>query len=93
MAPGHQWPAQVSINQSEHSVNVYNQLEPPVCDINPILDDGGTRKCKIEHLTPMHKYRFRVVAVNKIGPSDPGEMKGDDILMKDPWGKCSPQFS
>ena len=36
----------------------------------------------------MHKYRFRVVAVNKIGPSDPGEMKGDDILMKDPWGKC-----
>ena len=50
-------------------------------------DDGGTRKIKVEHLTPMHKYRFRVVAVNKIGPSDPGEMKGDDILMKDPWGR------
>ena len=50
-------------------------------------DDGNTKKIKVEHLTPMHKYRFRVVAVNKIGPSDPGEMKGDDILMKDPWGK------
>ena len=50
-------------------------------------DDGGTRKIRVDHLTPMHKYRFRVVAVNKIGPSDPGEMKGPDILMKDPWGK------
>jgi len=53
-------------------------------------DDGGTRKIKVEHLTPMHKYRFRVVAVNKIGPSDPGEMKGDDILMKDPWDEPGP---
>lgn len=47
---------------------------------------GGTdRKIKVDHLTPMHKYRFRVRAANKIGPSDPAEMSGDDILMKDPW--------
>ena len=50
-------------------------------------DDGNTKKIKVDHLTPLHKYRFRVVAVNKIGPSDPGEMKGPDILMKDPWGE------
>jgi len=53
-------------------------------------EDGNTKKIKVEHLTPMHKYRFRVVAVNKIGPSDPGEMKGDDILMKDPWDEPGP---
>lgn len=52
-------------------------------------DDGATKKIKVEHLTPLHKYRFRVVAVNKIGPSDPGEMRGPDILMKDPWGELS----
>ncbi len=48
---------------------------------------GGDRQIKVEHLTPWHKYRFRVRAVNKIGPSDPGEMTGDDILMRDPWGE------
>lgn len=53
-------------------------------------EDGNTKKIKVEHLTPMHKYRFRVVAVNKIGPSDPGEMKGPDILMKDPWDEPGP---
>ena len=42
----------------------------------------------MENLTPQHKYRFRVRAANKIGPSDPGEMGGDDILMRDPWGEC-----
>ena len=41
----------------------------------------------MENLTPQHKYRFRVRAANKIGPSDPGEMGGDDVLMRDPWGK------
>ncbi len=34
-----------------------------------------------------HKYRFRTRAVNKIGTSDACEMLGDDILIKDPWGK------
>ena len=48
---------------------------------------GGDRKIKVDHLTPNHKYRFRVRAANKIGPSDPTEMTGDDILMRDPWGE------
>jgi hypothetical protein len=38
-------------------------------------------------LTPLHKYRFRVRAANKIGQSDATEMTGDDIFMKDPWGE------
>ena len=42
---------------------------------------------KIEPLEHKHRYRFRVRAVNKIGKSDPCEMLGDDILIKDPWGK------
>ena len=42
---------------------------------------------KIEPLEHKHRYRFRVRAVNKIGRSDPCEMLGDDILIKDPWGK------
>ena len=49
---------------------------------------GTENKIKCEGLKPLHKYRFRVRAANKIGISDPGEMKGPDILMKDPWGKC-----
>ena len=47
---------------------------------------GNATQIKCEGLKPLHKYRFRVKAVNKIGISDPGEMKGPDILMKDPWG-------
>ena len=50
-------------------------------------DTGTQRSIKVENLTPQHKYRFRVRAANKIGPSDPGEMSGDDVLMRDPWGK------
>ena len=47
---------------------------------------GKERQIKVEHLTPMHRYRFRARAANKIGPSDPCEMTGPDILAKDPWG-------
>lgn len=43
---------------------------------------------RIEPLEHKHRYRFRVRAVNKIGRSDPCEMLGDDILIKDPWGEC-----
>ena len=45
---------------------------------------------QVENLTPMHRYRFRAVAVNKIGASDPCEMSGDDILAKDPWDEPDP---
>ena len=48
---------------------------------------GKERQIKVEHLIPMHKYRFRVRAANKIGPSEPTEMTGPDIVAKDPWGK------
>lgn len=48
---------------------------------------GGERLIKVENLIPMHRYRFRVRAANKIGPSEPTEMTGPDILAKDPWGK------
>jgi len=53
-------------------------------------DDGSPRKIKVENLTTGHRYRFRVRAVNKIGESDPKEMSGDDILMKDPWDEPDP---
>merc|ERR1711963_94263 len=86
-------------------VNIMDKPTPPLsikvsnvfCDNcvvawSPVAstDDGGTKKIKVEHLTQGHRYRFRVIAVNKIGPSDPGEMKGDDILMKDPWDEPGP---
>ena len=47
-----------------------------------------TAQMRIEPLEHKHRYRFRVRAVNKIGRSDPCEMLGDDILIKDPWGEC-----
>merc|ERR1711963_674329 len=53
-------------------------------------NSGNERATKVEHLKPNHKYRFRVKAVNKIGQSDPGEMSGDDILMRDPWDVPDP---
>merc|ERR1712088_461257 len=51
---------------------------------------GTENKIRCDGLKPLHKYRFRVKAVNKIGISDPGEMKGPDILMKDPWDEPDP---
>ena len=41
----------------------------------------------IDGLVNKNKYRFRVIATNKIGHSEPCEMLGDDIMIKDPWGK------
>jgi len=49
----------------------------------------GDRKMKIQPLEHRHRYRFRVRAVNKIGQSQPCEMLGDDILIKDPWDEPS----
>ena len=51
---------------------------------------GGERKIKVENLTHRHRYRFRVRAANKLGKSDPTEMLGDDIWIKDPWDEPSP---
>ena len=42
---------------------------------------------RVTGLHNKHKYRFRTRAVNKIGTSEPCEMLGDDILIKDPWGE------
>ncbi|XP_067613922.1 twitchin isoform X10 [Eurosta solidaginis] len=39
---------------------------------------------KIENLTPKKQYRFRIRAVNNIGPSEPAAFK-NIILAKDPW--------
>lgn len=43
---------------------------------------------KVEGLTPKKTYKFRIRAVNKLGPSEPG-IFGKPILAKDPWGKYS----
>ncbi|CAB4056973.1 unnamed protein product [Lepeophtheirus salmonis] len=51
---------------------------------------GSERAYKVDHLTPIHKYRFRVCAANKIGQSNPTEMSGDAILTKDPWDEPDP---
>lgn len=51
---------------------------------------GTENKIRCDGLKPLHKYRFRVRAANKIGISDPGEMTGPDILMKDPWDEPDP---
>ncbi|XP_023324296.1 twitchin isoform X2 [Eurytemora carolleeae] len=45
----------------------------------------GDRQKRIDNLANRHKYRFRVIAINKIGRSQPCEMLGDDIMIKDPW--------
>jgi len=55
-----------------------------------MTEDGGAKKIKVTNLTPMHRYRFRTRAVNKIGESEPCEMTGDDILAKDPWDEPDP---
>merc|ERR1719297_102307 len=51
---------------------------------------GANKQIKVEQLIPMHRYRFRVRAANKIGPSEPTEMTGPDILAKDPWDEPDP---
>lgn len=39
---------------------------------------------KVEDLTPKKTYKFRIRAVNKIGPSEPATFK-NNVLAKDPW--------
>jgi len=46
--------------------------------------DPTTFKC--QDLSPKKEYKFRVKAVNKMGPSEPATFN-KTILAKDPWGK------
>lgn len=43
---------------------------------------------KVEGLTPKKTYKFRIRAVNKLGPSEPATF-GKPVLAKDPWGTYS----
>ncbi|XP_031623079.1 twitchin-like isoform X2 [Contarinia nasturtii] len=39
---------------------------------------------KVDDLTPKKTYKFRIRAVNKVGPSEPAEFK-NSVLAKNPW--------
>ncbi|KRF85408.1 twitchin isoform X27 [Drosophila virilis] len=52
----------------------------PVAEVLP----NEPRLKKIDDLVPKKQYRFRIRAVNKLGPSDPATFK-NSILAKDPW--------
>ena len=45
-------------------------------------------KCyyKVEDLVTKKQYKFRIIAINKIGSSEPA-LFGKPVLAKDPWGK------
>ncbi|XP_055385446.1 twitchin isoform X34 [Condylostylus longicornis] len=43
---------------------------------------------KIDDLTPKKQYKFRIRAVNKLGPGEPNTFK-NTILAKDPWDEAS----
>ena len=47
------------------------------------------RSFKVENLIDKNKYRFRIKAVNKIGPSEPAEL-ADTVLARDPWSFPGP---
>lgn len=47
-----------------------------------------SEKCsyKVEDLVAKKQYKFRILAVNKLGKSEPA-LFGKPVLAKDPWGK------
>lgn len=49
---------------------------------------GQPTSYKVEDLTPKKTYKFRIRAVNKIGPGEPALFK-NSILAKDPWDEPS----
>ena len=52
--------------------------------------DNAQENYEVEvQLSPYAEYKFRVKAVNKIGPSPPGELQ-EPVLAKDPWGPAGP---
>lgn len=50
----------------------------------PTVISGNT--CPIRDLTEGKRYRFRVTAVNPMGPGEPGEISGA-VTAKNPFGK------
>ncbi|KAF2885739.1 hypothetical protein ILUMI_20443 [Ignelater luminosus] len=49
---------------------------------------GEPTKFKVENLTPKKQYKFRIRAVNKLGPSE-AAMFANPVLAKDPWDEPS----
>ena len=47
------------------------------------------RKFKAVNLLEKNKYRFRIMAVNKVGASEPAEL-ADTVLARDPWSYPGP---
>lgn len=56
----------------------------------PVGTVQGDQPCtyKVEDLTPKKQYKFRIRAVNKIGPSEPATFK-NSVLAKNPWDEPS----
>lgn len=46
----------------------------------------GDTQSGVPGLNPDHKYKFRVMAVNEIGMSEP-LVSSKEIVAKDPWGR------
>ena len=53
-----------------------------------MTEDGDCCEQLIQHLREGHKYSFRVAAANRIGESEPADLK-EDVITKDPWGKIA----
>lgn len=54
------------------------------CEWN-VIGHAKNQEFKATLLEEGHRYKFRVSAVNKLGQSLPCLIKGDGILIKDPW--------
>lgn len=54
-----------------------------------VIGQAKEQKFKAINLEEGHRYKFRVSAVNKLGQSAPCMIKGDGVLIKDPWGNDS----
>lgn len=42
------------------------------------------KKFKVDNLVDKNKYKFRIRALNKVGPSEPADLT-DTVLARDPW--------
>lgn len=49
---------------------------------------GEPTTFKVDDLTPKKQYKFRIRAVNKLGPGEPGTF-GKPVLAKNPWDEPS----